>query len=847
MRYTGDQLREIRFPLGGIGTGAIHIAGNGSLLDWEIFNRPNKGSFNYFSFFAVRAVYPDGRSVTRVLQGDWDTQLMGQYRQLTFTGYGYGPGGDTMCSFPHFKKVTFRGEFPFATLTFEDPSFPGRVVLRAFNPFIPLNANDSGLPAAFFDVQICGREDAVSYSVILSVANPFAASENRALSLPGRTAVTLRHHGKTADDLDYGDLTVAVDGHGEVCQEYWYRGRFQDNITTFWKDLTAGTLAPRHYDTPGHRDVCSVGRTVTVDAGKRASLRFLIAWNVPNNYNYWDPYRTPDGRDVSWKNHYATRFADSAATAVYGFENWNRLYRQSRRFCRSLHTATLDKTVIEAASATLAVLKSPTVLRLTDGSFYGWEGVHEREGSCEGTCTHVWSYAYALCFLFPELERSIRNVEFQYDVDEDGRMLFRTALPLGRSDGAKQYVEGRPVPCVDGQMATVIKTYREWKISGDTAWLKQHWDTVKRLLSFAWSDRNEFAWDRDKDGVLEGMQHHTLDMELFGPSSWLQSMYLAALKAGAEMAEFLGDTAARDTYVTLFEKGRRFTDTHLFNGRYYHHKVDLENREQVQRFGRDDYWNEEQNEISYQIGEGCQIDQMLGQWHAHLCGLGDILDPAQRQTALSALYQNNFKPSLREVANMWRVFALNDEGGTLICTFPEGCRVPAIPVPYCEECMTGFEYALAGLFVAEGREEEGLALVRAVRGRYNGRNRNPWNEIECGNNYARSMASFALFPIFSGFTFDLPHRHVGFAPRCEGDFRCLWSLGTGWGDFIRTAAASRLVLADGYLELESFSTGRADSVTRILADGVPLTFTQQGDILRFSAVRIQKELTVEWA
>ena len=156
---------------------------------------------------------------------------------------------------------------------------------------------------------------------------------------------------------------------------------------------------------------------------------------------------------------------------------------------------------------------------------------------------------------------------------------------------------------------------------------------------------------------------------------------------------------------------------------------------------------------------------MVAQWHADLCGLGDMFDPAQVDGALDAMFRHNFKPSMRNFTNPWRLFALNDEAGAIICDYPAGTEKPAIPIPYCEESMHGFEYAFAGLLIARGRIDEGLTVVRAVRSRYNGANRNPWNEIECGSNYARSMASFALLPLFSGFRYDAPRGAMRSTPR----------------------------------------------------------------------------------
>ncbi|MBQ5749275.1 MAG: hypothetical protein IIV87_03875, partial [Oscillospiraceae bacterium] len=766
-----------------------------------------------------------------------------------FTGFGFGPHKDTMAGYPHFRKVCFDGSFPIAKLTFEDEHFPAKVIMTAFNPFIPLDADNSSIPAAFFDIRIQSRADGVKYSLVLSVTNPFASTVNRKLTHGRYTAVQMVHDGVDADDIRYGDLTVGVDSENAFYQECWYRGKWQDKVTTFWREFSDGRMENRCYPDAGRNDTCSVGASSVIDSGKAQNFRFALSWNVPNNYNYWNPCKDENGKDKTWKNYYAKLFADSSASCLYCLDNWDMLYRKTKRFADSLHGTTLDKAVIDAASSTLSVLKSSTVLRLQDGTFYGWEGVHFDAGSCEGTCTHVWSYAYALCFLFPELERSLRETEFRYDTDEHGRMYFRTALPLGR-----ERVE--LPPCLDGQMSTVIKIYRDWKLTGDTAWLKDNWANIQKILEYAWSEQNAWEWDLDKDGVLEGRQHHTLDMELFGPSSWLEGLYLCALKAAAEMAEFLGDDAKHAQYTGLFEAGRAWMNKHLFNGKYFFQKVDLGNHGYIEHFSRtdygndvgvekygcEDYWNEEAKQLKYQIGDGCEIDQMLGQWHANICGLGEIFEREKCRTALRSMLQNNFKPSMREFANMWRVFAVNDEAGAVMCDYPEGAEKPIIPIPYCEECMTGFEYSFAGLLISEGFIDEGLQVVRAIRDRYDGEKRNPYNEIECGSNYARAMASFALLPIFSGFQFDLPNKHIGFAPLVDGDFKCMWNLGCAWGDFSRTKRECSVSVKDGSMELASIELKGIGKVKSVIIDGKDVAFAQDGDKLAFAQTTIKKHL-----
>jgi uncharacterized protein (DUF608 family) len=385
-------------------------------------------------------------------------------------------------------------------------------------------------------------------------------------------------------------------------------------------------------------------------------------------------------------------------------------------------------------------------------------------------------------------------------------------------------------------MGGLVKVYREWKISGDTDWLRRLWPQVKKSLEFAWSPLNKDRWDTEKSGVIRGRQHHTLDMELFGPNAWLEGFYLAALKAASEMAEALGDGDG-PVYRELFEKGKAWADKNLFNGEYYIQRIDLKDKSVVEAFGdaaaRDSalnaYWNGEAGEIKYQIAEGCGIDQMLAQWHANLCGLGEIFDTAQARKALASIYKYNYKPSLRFHFNPCRIYGLNDEAGTVICEWPEGVYKPVVPVPYAEECMHGFEYQAAIHMIQEGMEKEGLDITAGVRDRYTGENRNPWNEMECGSDYARSMASWALVLAYSGFSYDMTRQEIGFAPIRDGAY--FWSLDKAWGVFEQDNGKAALRVLYGAQAL-----GRVALKTRVKAvsvNGKPAAFHTEGETIVF--------------
>ena len=813
--YKDNYTQKISFPLGGIGTGAIGLSGSGRLVDWEIFNRPNKLSYNGMSHFVVKAE-SNGKVIdARVLNGGFQGDLTGESGS-----FGFGPKRESMAGVPHFRNWEFHGEFPFAKIIFSDEKFPGIVTLTAFNPFIPLNDNDSSIPCAMFDIRIeNSSDDEISYTVALVVANPWKQkSQNKFTAQNKSKMITLKNCAVTPDCIEYGDITMATDSREVSYQENWFRGSWFDSLGVYWRELqSTGVFINRSY---GIFDDATMPGGITdgsahavlaahlpVVSGTAGSTRMVITWNVPNCHNYWSG-NLEDGENC-WKNYYATRWTDSQASAGYVLDQWDRLANDSMAFATALNDSTIPEPFIEAAGANISVLKSPTCLRLEDGSFYAFEGCTADAGCCEGSCTHVWNYAYALPYLFPNLERTMRDLDYQYNLKDNGEMPFRLMLPPGRESSYRA--------CADGQFGNIIKVYREWKISGNNAWLKNLWPKVKKSLEYAWHPDNEDRWDPEQCGVLTGRQHHTLDMELFGPNSWLSGFYLAALKAAAEMAEFAGEPADASRYLEIYKKGRATLNNELFNGEYFQQRVDLNNRNILDAYAGstgcankkhrqtifEAYWNDEHREIKYQIGDGCEIDQMLGQWHANLIGLGDIFDHEKAVSALRSIYLYNFKPDMRDYFNPCRLFCLENESGTVMCEWPDGRYKPWVPLTYAEETMHGFEYAAAGQMVQYGMIDEATQIVKAVRDRYNGSNRNPWNEIECGSNYARSMASFAFIPIFSGFKCDMGKGEITYNPVMRGkSFRSFWTAGGAWGIFKVDSTHIELQLLYGGLALK---------------------------------------------
>ncbi len=791
MRYTGKKTAEISFPIGGIGSGCIGLAGNGNIKDFEIFNRPNKNSYNTYTSIVIKAEDEENVIDVRALMGDYEKSYMGDSNRI-----GGGVDRRAMTGMPHFKKSTFIGEFPFAKIKFSDEKFPGAVSLEAYNPFIPLNDKDSSLPVAIFGAEIKNTTDrTLTYTVCFNLSNPYNGyGKHSVIKREDYAGIFVENMTYTENMPEYGNMCLLTDGDDISYQQYWWRKGWYEGLEMFWTEFgEPGKLKNRDYTelSKGDTDTASLAVSVKVMPNERKKINFVLSWYYPNCINYWKP----EEENKIWKNYYATLFSNSEEAGKYVLENLKRLYKETKTFKNALWSSTLPPAVADAVCNNISILKSPTCLRLEDGSFYGFEGCGTQSGSCEGSCSHVWNYQYALPFLFPQLERSMRELDFKYNMNENGGMIFRLQLPLGREQWKFR-------PAADGHLGGIIKTYREWKICGDDEWLKRMWKNLKINMEYVWSEKNPDFWDPGKTGVLHGRQHHTLDRELFGENSWLTGFYLCALKAMAEMAKYLGEE--HEEYTKLYKQGKKWVEENLFNGEYFYQNINLSDLSQLDKYSEcDRYYNYDTGEVNFQIGEGCCIDQVIGQWHAILNGLGEIYDEEKVVSALKSIYKYNFKKNLRDIFNPCRMFALNDEAGTLICEWPKGKYCPKAPVPYSRELMTGFEYQVASHMIAAGMEKEGLELVCAIRRRYDGEKRNPWNEFECGSNYSRAMASYALLLIYSGFEFNMQRNEIGFKPKEKGDCRYFWSVGSAWGIYEKKGTKAVVKVLYGELKLKT--------------------------------------------
>ena len=853
--FTGESLREIAFPLGGIGTGTVSLGGRGDLRDWEIFNRPDKGGELNFTFFAIWAKPENGDPVARILE----RKFIPPYR-----GGGHGVPQHQLSGVARFNEVVFYGEYPFAKIEFSDDSFTVFPQLEAWNPFIPLDVDDSSIPVAIFNWTIENPTDKpVEVSIAAVISNPIGEKYpdvsgnkpglgqnlNQFVDNGDFRGLLLSSKKVKKDAPAFGTMALTTTWQDLDVQTRWYRGGWWDQCHIFWDDFADDGRVKNVRDAVPSEDRRSdVGTLVlhaSIPAKGAVTLPFFLTWHFPNRENYWNGEKEVRGKVM--KNYLAVRFEDAWDAAKYTIKNLERLERETRTFHKALFSSTLPGYVLDAVSSQASTIRTNIGILLQDRSFFGFEGNSDHSGCCPMNCTHVWNYEQTLAHLFPQLERSMRETDFLHNTLPNGYMTFRTLIPLG--DYWWHYKA-----CADGQMGCIIRAYREWKLFGDNKWLRKLWPKIKSALEFAWqgcgdpppkgfewtAEKVSMPWDPDKKGVMEGEQHNTYDIEFYGPNTMMGSLYLGALKAGAEMAQAMGESDKENEYQKLYRNGRKLYEKQLWGGDYYVQKmVVLEGLKVPDRLvspeaeckdtqcickkspgGKKSALSEDKVVPKYQYGDGCLSDQLLGQYLAHVVGLGYVLDQEHVKTAIKSIFKYNFRKPIGEFSNVQRVYALNDEAGLLLCSWPKGNR-PALPFVYSDEVWTGIEYQVAATLIYNGWIDEGLTIVKAVRDRYNGLHRNPWDEEECGHHYARAMASWAVLLALSGYQYDGVKGELGFAPVMnKKDFCCFWSTGSGWGTFKQKNLPQESVAAVkvryGDLVLNSFSLGHAEKSSRKL-------------------------------
>ena len=583
---------------------------------------------------------------------------------------------------------------------------------------------------------------------------------------------------------DFGTLALALVGRADQAAT----GTAQDDI--FEAD---NAEAAKLW---GERLTGAVSKSFELEPQEQKTVTFVFAWYFP---------QLSLARLGHVGRYYTQRFADAAAVARHVAGDVDRLYDLTKRWTDTWYDSTLPCWLLDRTMANTSILATNTFYHFENGRFYGWEGIN----CCEGTCAHVWHYAQAPGRLFPEIERSIRErVDFGLAFGQDGAIHYRGEFHDQHAD--------------DGQCGRILGVLREHQMSTDDAFLRRLWPKVKKSIEFM------MQRDADEDGLLNGAQPNTLDADWYGKISFTSSLYLAALKAGEQMALDVDDRAFAERCRRIAASGAQ-NILQTYNGEYFHQIEDPDHQDKIG------------------VGPGCYIDQVFGQTWAHWVNLGRLFDREKQLSSLRALWKYNFVPDVgpfREHFQRGRWYAVAGDAGLIMCSWPRGGKNANFAkhwqYGYFNECMSGFEWQAAAHMIWEGHDqpdllEKGLAVGRAIHDRYDGRRRNPYNEIECSDHYARAMASYGVFLAACGFEYHGPKGHIGFAPRVQPeDFKAAFTAAEGWGTFAQQRddrnQSCTIDIRYGQLRLNSIALAVAEGTTvrQISVDGQVKPFQQEG-------------------
>jgi len=550
---------------------------------------------------------------------------------------------------------------------------------------------------------------------------------------------------------DYGSMVLALLENGASPQE---ASTLLEAVGD--RDVKLHAEEDISYPVTSRHSAAVASRTFELEPHGRHVFKFVLTWFFPNHTH---------------GHEYANRFNSAAEVAHYVSNDWSRLIGDTAKWYKTYYVnSTLPRWLLFRLHSTVSNLATGTCQWWQNGRFWAWEGV----GCCEGTCTHVWNYAHAPARLFPELERSAREMQdFGQGFDsESGLVGFRS----NRAYAA------------DGQCGTVLKAYREHQMSADNAFLKRNWPSIKKALEFS------IGQDGNDDGLIEASQHNTYDINFEGANTFVGSLYLAALRAGEEMAKDIGDEQFAERAARIFESGSRLTVERLWDGEYFIQDVDL------------------QKHPKYQYEKGCLSDQLFGQGWAHQLGLGYIYPTGYVGKALQSVWKYNWTPDVgpyNAVHKPERWFARDGEPGLFTCTWPKSDYIEE-GVRYRSEVWTGIEYQVAGHMVWEGMVNEAIAICYGIQERYSPARHNPFNEVECGDHYARAMASWGIYTALAGYEYHGPKKHIGFAPKITpDDFSAAFTAAEGWGTFTQKrdekTQREQIIVRWGRLSVESLA------------------------------------------
>lgn len=805
-------------PVGGIGTGGFAVGADGSLRQWQLTGKPNhRGALPGTGFWIRATQIEPPVDFTALLQGrpqeDPGTPLMTDAEVPDWMR-------DTAERVGAFESAVFSGTYPFAEVELTDERSPVDVTLRVFNPMEPGDAELSGVPGAGIEVRVTNTRDVPVHGTLAgSLLNavgwdgitPIGANTpglggnvNRLRRDGGWTSVVMDNPSLAETAPFAGQMVIAADDPAAAVLP---RCAGVEHLLTFLESRALNTASSRLTYAPMVADpqlngpasgngpsaegtswLGVIGVPFALEPGQTRTIRFTFSWYFPNRMVDIEQFgrTSPEWGSTQFYlgNQYALRHCDAVAVQEEFASRWDEFVDRTAAWTRTLLDSDLDARTVDRMAAQAALVRSPTCFVGADGRFYGYEGslgastvmwAASFGGSCPLNCTHVWQYEAALAALWPELEKNMRDTEFDVMQASSGAIPHRLRVPTYLPQMTDEIIGGPEEPALDGMLATILKSLRDVQHGAGREWIEQRWPAIVRLYRHIVQ-----RWDRDDDGVLHGIQPSTHDIDLAGINPFMGTLWLAALRALEDLATFVGDEEVAQDAHRRFTSGSTAYDERLFrDGQYI----------QVMEDG---------DPADFQWLSGTLSDQVIGQWWAHQLGLGYILPEEHIRSALKHVVATNLKHGFDDFVHPYRVYAdATDDSGLLMCSWPSGGR-PEVPTRYADEVWSGIEYQVAAHCLYEGLVEEAEAVLDALWTRTDGRRRNPYNEVECGDHYVRGMSGWTVLQAQSGVRVD----ELTGTLVVSKEGRWPWFSSSGFGTVVVTPETIDVSCAAGTFELD---------------------------------------------
>ncbi len=698
---------EMGVPLGGIGSGSITRGWRGGFRRWQMrpgFIQLGEVFADQFSLYVEHENQPAALQVLAaeqppkgILEG-WDWTM------------------NPACA-------TYHALFPRAWTRYEQP-LPGvNLTCRQLSPVVAHNYRESSLPVSEFRWKIENTSaTAARVGLMFTFQNGIGSSNdqdgghsNHAFQLengPG-AGVELCHIHRQAKAYPLGaaseirhtykdPLSFVIAARAGSGGEVTYRSRFTadgDGLSV-WNDFARdGRLDNFEDDRPSLAgEVIGAALAVTVDVppGESREVTFSLAWAMPvvrSGFGtpYYRRYTLFYGKQPRAARSLAQDALDKAGEWESAIETWQSPILEDASLPDWYKTALFNELYYLVDGGTMWCYPAETAPAEEDMGRFAYLESHEYR--FYNTYDVHFYASFALIMNWPKIELALQRdlgeatlAEYPERVQEmwHGKWVprkLRGAVPHdvgmpGEDPWAK--VNGYNLHDVnvwkDLNPKLVLQVYRDYIATGDEKFLADLWPAVEAALDW------EMKFDRDGDGLVEndGFPDQTYDVwAVQGPSAYTGGLWLAALSAGAVMAERLQKFQSAKIYRDLLEKGRAAYEQKLWNGRYYLY-----------------------DGSGSKVHDSIMADQLAGYWYARSCGLPDLLDPLRARSALTTVFEYNIQRF--QSGQMGAVNGMRPDGQVDRSTMQS------------QEVWSGTTYAVAANMLLEGMRSEAFQAAYGV-------------------------------------------------------------------------------------------------------------------------------------